>query len=392
MERTIKMIKSYTDKERGQVLITILVILALAVSLITSALSINSTALKAGVHYRNSISQLYAADSGANYALWMLNNQKQPVPGQEYNPPAILNNVSSVDVYFSNPTYDSHNNMAYGVTSTATSPDNTQTTVRVKLASTSSPYFFHNLATSLSGVDFTGNQSQYSYSGPIVVDSSLAWPTQTVFEDFYNGLLGSDYNNLPGYTKTNPLDPANTPNFPTNNKPVKINGDLDIGTNTANTTLTLATSNIYYITGNLSINSAKPFTLNLNNSVIFVDSGSLQPNYAAYIDSSCTLTGNGLIIVIGDVWFKPNMDAASNNFVFVMSANGTVSFQPIGDFYGSVAGNISVGFQQGNNPAYTWTFDQISSAEQQILIDEFPPGYNNNVAAVWRINNWTSSR
>jgi hypothetical protein len=49
---------------------------------------------------------------------------------------------------------------------------------------------------------------------------------------------------------------------------------------------------------------------------------------------------------VGDVNFQPNLPTADeDDFIFVMSIEGTVKFQPGDDFYGAVAGTVDVFLQ-----------------------------------------------
>ena len=42
-------------------------------------------------------------------------------------------------------------------------------------------------------------------------------------------------------------------------------------------------------------------------------------------------------------------DTDPDDFIFVMSVTGTVNFQPQGDFYGSVAGDVNINLQPGSS-------------------------------------------
>jgi len=118
-------------------------------------------------------------------------------------------------------------------------------------------------------------------------------------------------------------------------------GDLDIINTGGNTTATL--QGTVYVTGNLDIGLTNhDFTLDLNDQTIFVE-GSID------IGGKCTLSGSGCIIEVADVNFSPDIDSNPDNFVFVMSVNGTVFFHPLADFYGSLAGNVEVQLQPGSS-------------------------------------------
>ncbi len=63
--------------------------------------------------------------------------------------------------------------------------------------------------------------------------------------------------------------------------------------------------------------------------------------------------GDGCIIAVVDIDFQPSMESEEDDFVFVMSVDGTVSFKPMGGFKGSLAGNVEVNLQP--NSSLTWT-------------------------------------
>ena len=58
-------------------------------------------------------------------------------------------------------------------------------------------------------------------------------------------------------------------------------------------------------------------------------------------------TGPAYTIFNGIIDFSPNIDSNPDNFLFIMSVEGTVQFNPGSDFYGSIAGNIEVTLQPG---------------------------------------------
>ena len=109
---------------------------------------------------------------------------------------------------------------------------------------------------------------------------------------------------------------------------------------------TITIDDTVYITGRLEIMNTKEFTLDLNCQTIFVESNALNPNGALKIsDKKCAITGSGCIIAVGDVYFKPNMSSDEDDFLFIMSIDGEVNFQPSGNYYGSVAGELLVNGQ-----------------------------------------------
>ena len=88
------------------------------------------------------------------------------------------------------------------------------------------------------------------------------------------------------------------------------------------------------------------FTLDLNYQTIYC-TADIQ------IPKEVTFTGSGCVIAKGDIDFKPKMSSSPEDFVFVMSEEGTVHFEPQGDFYGSLAGNVEISLWPGNTLTLT---------------------------------------
>ena len=79
---------------------------------------------------------------------------------------------------------------------------------------------------------------------------------------------------------------------------------------------------------------------------------------------------------IGDINFQPKMasidDPDEDDLIFVMSVEGTVNFQPNGDFHGSVAGNVEVNLQPGtsltwNGPPPTLKYPGAEPSERNVI-------------------------
>jgi hypothetical protein len=142
--------------------------------------------------------------------------------------------------------------------------------------------------------------------------------------------------------------------------------------------LTTLTGSLYY-QRNLDIGKVQQdFTLDLGGKAIYVEGD-------VFIGVKTTITGSGCIIADGDVNFQPNITSGPDEFLFVMSINGTVNFQPSGDYYGSVAGNIEVNVQ----PGYTLTY----SYPENLSDIDFPgpsEGGGSMMSAV-RIRTWNVS-
>jgi len=127
--------------------------------------------------------------------------------------------------------------------------------------------------------------------------------------------------------------------------PVHRNGNLTIK-NTGTTDPELTLEDTIYVTGDLVFQQPggpKAYTINLNRQTIFVEGSITFPA------DKVTVAGSGCIIAIGDVNFQPSIESDETSFVFVMSLEGEVNFNPNGDFYGSIAGNTNVDLQPGSS-------------------------------------------
>jgi hypothetical protein len=101
---------------------------------------------------------------------------------------------------------------------------------------------------------------------------------------------------------------------------------------------------LIYVKGDLNIQPQSYLKMNLQ--TVFVEgSVNIQPN--SYIE------GSGCIIAVGDINFQPNMSGNEDDFLFLLSLEGTTTLKPNGDFYGSLAGSAEVELYPGND--LTWT-------------------------------------
>ena len=104
-----------------------------------------------------------------------------------------------------------------------------------------------------------------------------------------------------------------------------------------------------YVNGNLDFDqpgSSKAYTLDLEYQTIFAE------GEIFIAPGNITFTGSGCIIAVGDINFQPNVTSNPGDFIFVCSLEGTVNFNPSGEYCGSVAGQDVVGMQPGTS--ITW--------------------------------------
>jgi len=132
--------------------------------------------------------------------------------------------------------------------------------------------------------------------------------------------------------------------------PLYRDGDLTIRSSVADAYLTL--TGTVYVSELVSIGqSDQDFTLDLNGHTIFVEISDLPyckkdcPEGVMTIGGKCRIVGSGAIIAIGDVLILPSVSHNSDDFIVIMSVEGSAQFQPNGDFYGSIAGAAGVNVQ-----------------------------------------------
>lgn len=334
--------KSVARNQEGVTLPLVLVLMVVGAAIIAALfLYLNASLLLVGKNQQN-IDSYYAADSGIDYAL----NQFRDVvlnPGfsgiEQFDPYEL--NDNSVDV-----TIENEGGSMYKITSTATS-DTGSTTVESYIQFHDYAFFFDGAITSNSDINIqpgstvTGN---VTYSGSLdgeenidgnitQVDAIEPWPTIDYFSSFY----WDDVKDL------EPLgDSSIDVKYTDSIGPLYRDGSLDI-VSSEDAAWAQLNGTVYVAgeTNELRIGqTGRDFTIDLNYQVIYVE-GDLT------IGGKCTLSGSGFIIAGGDIDFSPNMQSGPDDFVFVLSVEGTANFQPGGDFYGSLAGDVMVNLQPG---------------------------------------------
>ncbi len=339
--------KSIARNQEGMTIPLVLVLMVVGAMIIAALfLYLNASLLLIGKNQQN-IDSYYAADSGIDYAL----NQFRDVvlnPGfsviAQFDPYEL--NDNSVDV-----TIEDEGDSMYKITSTATG-DTGSATVESYVQFHDYAFFFDGAITSNSDINIqsgstvTGN---VTYSGtltapegaidgePFPVDAIEPWPTIDYFSSFY----WDDVKDLEPFVDS-PINVRDTDSI----GPLYRDGDLVIKNTASEGNATL--EGTVYVTGNLAVNPG--WTLDLNGQTIYVE-GSIT-------DFKCNLTGSGCIIAGGDIDFQPNMQSGPDDFVFVLSIEGTANFQPGGDFYGSLAGDVMVNLQPNCTLVYTNPSDE----------------------------------
>jgi len=351
-----KMLKKLMKNERGFALPLVLVLLLLGGLIISPLLGYVSTGLRVGKSNENLMERLYAADAGVEDALWYLITDNITVPdGGSASLPESTINSKTVNV-----TIKDKSKLVYEITSVATDASGSNTNLEVYVKNIDYSGLLNNLATSLEEITWKNNTN---ISGNISDNySEEDWPIADLLMDFY---LSSVNTSDPYLSDT--IDVADFDTI----GPVYRDGDLTIiNTGIADDTLTL--TGTIYVTGKIQIGTTnKAFTLNLNGQTIFSEDPIKQEDAggeAIGVGGKSTFTGSGCIIAVGYINFQPNMNTNPGDFIFIMSIEDVVWFHPNGDFYGSIAGSVSVDLFQGDFVWVDWHGKGINFPTEEIKL------------------------
>jgi hypothetical protein len=334
-------VKRLVRGEKGYVLIAALLLLVVVGLISGPLLSYMVSGLKAGHVFETGAAELYGADAGVQDAVWRIQNNIGLCVGHNttYNISDV--NGKSVDITV---TYQA--GPIYHVESTATG-DGSETKIDAYIVGTSVAGDFsgitNNVITSLGEIKYfgqvnvdpeTGNHSpQANYGG--------AWPTPEELCAWY----GDDVENAPHYYSDTTIDLGGV-SQPLG--PLYVDGNLTIKNSGGPATLTL--TGVIYATGDTQIGTTdKDFTLGLNGTTIFVASATAGNQKALEIGGRCSMDGSGALIAVGDTYFAPDGNIGSEEGpVLTLSILGSTLLQPSGNFYGTVAGNVTVDVKSGS--------------------------------------------
>jgi hypothetical protein len=335
--------------EKGQALILALILLVIGGLIMAPLLAYMSTGIIAGGAYEKKADELYAADAGAEDAVWKIQD------GTEVRPPSCITDPTSWNYSISDVngksvavtiTYVSNVTHTYHIVSTATG-DGSGTKIDAYVTGDTVAGDFsgitNNVITSLGGIKYFGkvnvDPSEGEDHGPQDYYGG-AWPTAEELEAWY--LLDVQDATHYGSDTTIDLNGVNK-----SLGPLYVGGKLTIK-NSSNTPATLTLTGAVYATGDTLIGTTDhPFTLGLNGTTVFVASDSSK--YALEIGDRCSMDGSGCLIAVGGAYFAPQGDIGSEaGPVFTLSVQGSTVLQPSGSFYGSAAGNVTVDVKSGS--------------------------------------------
>jgi hypothetical protein len=355
------LLKRAIRDEKGAALTLVLVLLVVGGLILTPLLGLMSTGLVSGQLYERKTDELYAADAGVEDAIWKIqtnnlrfgtNNWSEPwhltangknvtvrvyredldttACGTEFvyrilsaaatddgGGPAAIGTTTTVDAYLAVSALNLSYMLDYAIVSNETIDIQSHVTVN---GSVWLPY--EEDLTVWPGGEITGEN--------VTLEDgvSLTWPTFDQLSEYYL-LLVDPEDPYPDDT----VDISITKTL----GPCYSGGDLAID-NTGDPDTLVLEGTVYVANGDLDFKQAgsRNYTIDLGGETIFVD-GEIY-----FAPGTVTITGSGCIIARGDITFQPAISSAEDDFVLVMSIDGTTTFQPSGDLTGSVVGNFEV--------------------------------------------------
>jgi hypothetical protein len=354
--------------EKGQALIIVLILMLVGGLIITPVLAYVGTGLKIGkdVHEERML-ELYAADAGVEDGLWHLQDIErlkvlvQQLDENGYVPPDGWVPADYAD--WPLPTYNLVDNIngknvevtmdyladdkAFKITSVATS-DDSSTTIDAYASGLDFGDLLQNVITSINDMNLKGTTDppEGEEHGP-VANYDGDWPPADLLSEIYLSQVEDDPSHVEFIGDTE-IKFTGTENI----GPLYVDGNLSLRSKQDGSTLTL--NGTVYVTGTLTTDQNKTFTLDFNNQTIFVENALSYPPGTVRIGSNKTsVAGSGCLIAVGGIDFQPNVAQGDpEDFLFVMSIDDKIFAHPQGNFNGSFAGNVEVELQPGSE--ITW--------------------------------------
>ena len=351
-------LKKLIRDEKGAALVVALILLLVGGLISAALLGHMGTGLITGEIYETRTAELYAADAGVEDAVWKIQHGATPLCTayrswtypSPYDPPIIVNG-KSVQV-----TIEYQDDGTFKITSTAVTVDGTNTAAIV--SSTGVEAYI-----SPSFMDFSSllDNAIVSYDTVTIqpgntVDGDVWLPDKGDPDDWNKGDITGDIKDNNDVQLTWPtaeqlssyylddLEGAADPGSSIDVKYTKTIGpcvrDGSLTVDNTGTPDTLVLEGTVYVRGNLAFEesgASKNYTIDLNHQTIFAEGGISFPSNVV------SVSGPGCIIAIGNIDFQPSI--AGDDFVLVMSIQGTVWFKPSGDFTGCIAGKVDVQLQ-----------------------------------------------
>jgi hypothetical protein len=359
----MRVLKGMFKSESGQVLPIALVLLVLGAFLVIPVISLMTTNLNANRQVDQANLETYAADAGVENIIWEMAQDPGLLPAEgETNQKTVnideqtMNGMSTVTTTITNVGH-----RFYRVNSIATHPDGHNTEIEAYINCLNFANLLKGAITSNGGVEIRNAvvDGMVFYNTTETINNSELIPaannpqqaTQTNWPtwDDLQPLYWSQVENEPPFNQ-NSIQAENYPNL----GPICVagNGNLTIDCNTAGAKVTV--NKTIYVPGDLTFNQSgsKNYILDMNDGTLFVGGNISMPSHR--ID----IIGSGCIIARHDILFQPGTEAGSpDDYVLVLSLEGTTTMQPSGNFYGSLVGSSTVELQPGGYLEYTDPFE-----------------------------------
>ena len=357
--------------ESGQVIIPVLIILLMCELTTPPLLSFMENGLDITRTEQERMHELYSADAGIVEGIWNFTTGSLAIPvASSHSLPQSSLNSRTVDVLI-----ERLDDIIYKITSTATTGASLSTTI------TSHVTYYGDFSSLLTGalstlndvsisigstvdgdVQYGGNlDNNGSITGDVINETMDYFPTTEQLSTFY-------WKDVEDGTVINEssLDiGSGTPESPYLIGPAYTTGDLTIkGSGVARLDGTL------YVQGTLIFLPGN--TLILNNQAIYAE-GDLE------LRPGNTVMGSGSIIAEGDIDFSPNIDSSPDDFILVLSLEGSINANPGGSFYGSLVAAEDINLQpnceiywsqHGSGLHFPWSLDGGENPSGDCLVIE----------------------
>ena len=342
--------------EKGAALVMVLILLLIGGLISAPLLSYMGTGLITGEVYERRTVELYAADAGVEDAVWKIQNKDGYLPCSPSSPPRNYTitdvNGKSVAVNITSEYSVDEITFTYRVVSTATG-DGIGTEIEAYIVGVN-PYgdyagLLGQVITSLGEINYYGDVTidppEGEENGPEDYYDLSLWPTAEELAEFY----WEDVKDGTHYYEDTTIDINGVSDEV---GPLYVDSKLDIRNSSAtNATLTLIET--IFATGDTTIGTGgsgqNTLILDLNSQTIFVESSTAGSKNALEVGGKCSIIGPGVIIAVGDIYFAPKGDIGCiGGPVFILSIEGSTYLQPSGEFYGAVAGNVTVDVKSGS--------------------------------------------
>jgi len=326
--------------QEGQVVIVMALMLVLTGLILGPLLSFTYTGHQVGQIREDDMHRVYAADLGIEDVMYQIANEVIEIePGDQTDytlGEAVNDSAVEVSVY-------RIDDETYRIISTATDYEGVHTTIEAYIGYWDYESLLNHALISYGnitigpGADIWGDvqyMEELDNKGNIYGDETQggikAWPTAEEVSQYYlnyepMGACSSGVLNV-NNGETVVVGPCITDGDLT----IKGQGTVELG-------------GTFYIAGDLIFNPTPKLNIVLNGHSIYAE-GIIE------IGPNCDISGPGCIIAEGDVQFQPNQ--IGDDFIFVMSVEGSLTAQPGGDFVGSFAACINIQVQPGTS--ITW--------------------------------------